>query len=128
MEEFRQQVVDRTLVGLIGKAEKLLLRSLSSDKLGLQGAIDCIIKTEAGEYVPVDYKGRVWVDHKYQLTAYAMLIEENYQTRVRRGFINYLPEKRVIQLEVPPAMKIHVKRILGHIKSMITQERLPPIR
>jgi len=115
------------------KAEKLLLTPLSSPTLSLQGCIDCIIKTE-GEYIPIDYKnmlsnkGRCWMDHKYQLTAYAMLIEENYQTQVRKGFINYIPEKHVIQLEITPIMKTHVKRVLGHIKSMIAQEKLPPIR
>jgi len=115
------------------KAEKLLFTPLSSPTLSLQGCIDCIIKTE-GEYIPVDYKNmlsdkrRCWMDHKYQLTAYAMLIEENYQTRVRRGFINYIPEKHVIQLEITPTMKTHVKRVLGHIKSMIAQEKLPLVR
>jgi len=116
------------------KAEKLLLRSLSSARLGLQGSIDCIIKTEAGEYVPVDYKnmpsnkGRVWVDHKYQLTAYALLIDETYQTCVRRGYINYIPERLIIRLEITPTMKTHVKRVLGHIRSILTEEKLPPIR
>ena len=37
-------------------AEKLLFTSLSSSILGLQGNIDCIIKTATSEYVPVDYK------------------------------------------------------------------------
>lgn len=116
------------------KAEKLLFVQLSSDKLGLQGVIDCIIKTGKGEFIPVDYKnmesnrGRVWMDHKYQLTAYALLIEENYSTCVKRGIINYIPEKLVIQIEITPTMKTHVKRVLGHIKRIIAEEKLQPIR
>jgi CRISPR/Cas system-associated exonuclease Cas4 (RecB family) len=37
-------------------AEKLLFTSLSSSVLGLQGNVDCIIKTARDEYVPVEYK------------------------------------------------------------------------
>ena len=115
-------------------AEKLLFTPLSSSMLGLQGNVDCLIKTAKGEYVPVDYKnmasdkGRVWMDHKYQLVAYALLIEENFGAVVRRGFVNYLPEALILQLEITPAMKTHVKRVLGHIKRIIKDEELPPIR
>ena len=55
------------------------------------------------------------MDHKYQLVAYALLIEPNFNTVVRRGFINYVPEGLVLQLEITPTMKSHVKRVLGHI-------------
>jgi len=115
-------------------AEKLLFTPLSSDNLGLQGNVDCIIKTASGEYVPVDYKnmasdkGRVWMDHRYQLVAYALLVEENVDTVVRRGFVNYIPETLILRLEITPTMKSYVKRVLGHIKRIIKEEELPPIR
>ena len=61
-------------------AEKLLFASFSSSVLGLQGHVDCIIKTVKGEYIPVEYKnmnsdkGKVCMDHKYQLVGYALLV------------------------------------------------------
>jgi len=115
-------------------AEKLLFTSLSSSALGLQGNVDCIIRTSKGEYIPVEYKnmssdgGRVCMGHKYQLVAYALLVEENFETIVKRGFVNYLPETLILQLEITPSMKSHVKRVLGHIKRIIEDEELPPIR
>lgn len=63
-------------------AEKLLFTSLSSPVLGLQGNVDCIIRTAKGEYIPVGYKnmssgkGKVCMDHKYQLVGYALLVED----------------------------------------------------
>lgn len=116
------------------EAEKLLFTSLSSSALGLQGNVDCIIKISNGERIPVDYKNmasdkeHIWMDHKYQLVAYALLIEENFGTIVKRGFVNYIPESLVLQLEITPTMKSYVKRVLGHIKRIITTEELPPIR
>lgn len=115
-------------------AEKLLFTSLSSAVLGLQGNVDCIIKTVSGEYIPVEYKnmnsdkGRVCMQHKYQLVGYALLIEDSFKTVVRRGFVNYLPEMLILQFEITPTMKSYVKRVLGHIKRIIREEELPPIR
>lgn len=119
--------------GFIG-AEKLLFVSLSSPRLGLTGQLDCIIKTVEGEYIPVDYKsmssnkGRMWMDHKYQLVAYALLVEENYGSVVKRGFVNYISEKLILKVEITPTMKTHVKRVIGHIKRIIKEEKLPPVR
>jgi len=116
------------------EAEKLLFTSLSSSMLGLQGNVDCIIKTANGEHVPVDYKnmasdkGRVWMDHRYQLVAYGLLVEDHFGVVVRRGFVNYIPEGLILQFEITPTMKSYVKRVLGHIKRIIKEEELPPIR
>ena len=115
-------------------AEKFLFTSLSSGVLGLQGNVDCIIRTAKVEYVPVEYKnmnsdkGRVCMQHKYQLVGYALLIEDNYKTVVKRGFVNYIPETLILQFEITPTMKSYVKRVLGHIKRIIRDEELPPIR
>jgi len=115
-------------------AEKYLFVQLVSQKFQLQGIIDCIVKTVKGEYVPIEYKnmnsdrGKVYMDHKYQLVAYALLIEENFDTVVKRGFVNYIPEQLVLQFSITPTMKSHVKRVIGHIKRIIKEEKLPPIR
>ena len=115
-------------------AEKLLSTTLCSDGLGLQGNVDLIIRTARGEFIPVEYKnmnsdgGRVCMDHKYQLVAYALLIEETFNTTVKQGIVNYLPEGLILPFEITPNMKTHVKRVLGHIKRIIQTEELPPIR
>lgn len=115
-------------------ATKMFFVPLCSPRLGLTGTVDLIIKTRDDEYVPVDYKnmasnrGRAWIDHKYQLTAYALLIDEAFGVHVKRGFVNYIPEGRIIELKITLTMKTHVKRILSHIKRIIKREMLPPIR
>ena len=115
-------------------ARKTFFVSLSSTKLGLKGTVDMIIQTANHEYIPVDFKnmtsnkGRAWTDHKYQLTAYALLIEENFDTHVKHGFINYLPEKLILKLKITPTMKTHVKRVLSHIRRIIKEEKLPQVR
>ena len=115
-------------------AEKLLFVPLVSKSLQLQGVVDCVIRTVKGEYVPVEYKnmnsddGKAYMDHKYQLVAYALLVEENFNRVVKRGFVNYIPEQLILKFEITPTMKSYVKRVVGHIKRIIREERLPPIR
>lgn len=115
-------------------ATKMFFVLLYSSRLKLTGTIDLIIRTREDEYIPVDYKnmssnhGKVWLDHKYQLTAYALLIDESFNTRVKRGFINYIPEDKIIKLEITHAMKVYVRRVLRDIEKIIREERLPPIK
>jgi len=114
-------------------AEKAFRVSLSSCRLRISGTVDCLIKMER-EYIPVDYKnmasnrGRVWSDHKYQLVAYALMIDEGLDTLVRRGYVNYVPEKCVVRVDITPMMKSYVRRIVGHMWRMIEEGSLPPIR
>ena len=56
------------------------------------------------------------------------LVEENFGTVVRRGFVNYLPEGLILQFEITPTIKSYVKRVLGHIRRIIRNGELPPIR
>ncbi len=115
-------------------AEKIMFTSLCSSTYGLQGNVDCIIKTASNEYIPVEYKnmnsdkGRVCMQHKYQLVGYALLIEDNFNIIVKRAFVDYILEGLILQFEITPTMKIFVKRVLGHIRRIIQDEELLPIR
>jgi CRISPR-associated exonuclease Cas4 len=115
-------------------AEKYMNITLCSNKHNLQGNVDCIIKTARDEYIPVDYKnmhsdkGRICMQHKYQLVGYALLIEDNFNTTVKQAIVNYIPEKLILPFEITPTMKTFVKRVIGHIKRIIKDEELPPIR
>ena len=85
-----------------------------------------IIRTENGEYKNMmSNRGKIWLDHKYQLVAYALLIDEVFDTCVKRGFINYIPEKMIRELKITYSMKVYVKRVLGAIKRIIREEKLP---
>lgn len=98
------------------------------------GNVDLIIRTARGEFIPVEYKNmnsdgrRVRMDHKYQLVACALLIEETFITIVKQGIVNCLSEGLILQFEITPSVKTHVKRVLGQIKRIIQTEELPPIR
>jgi len=118
--------------GEFGKAEKVFHVSLESHRLRLRGVLDLLIHSDS-EYIPVDYKqmqsrkGRIWLDHKYQLTAYALLIDEAYNTTVRRGIVYYINEDLVLPCAISQGMKRHAVRITTEIHALISRQVVPPI-
>lgn len=117
----------------IRQADKVFKVPLTSRVLRLQGSVDMLIKAGT-EYIPVDFKmansnrGRIWPDHRYQLVAYSLMIEEEFDTTVRRGFIYYVPEKAALRLEITPRLKLFVKRLTRDMWNMVKRGELPKVR
>ncbi len=75
---------------------------LASDKYHLKGVIDEVLFLEDGTAAPLDYKfaeykERLFHTHKVQSILYAILIKENYQIEVNRGYICYTRSKNLIK-------------------------------
>ncbi|MBA7557421.1 hypothetical protein ES705_50176 [subsurface metagenome] len=98
-----------------------------SEKLSMSGSVDKLIRT-GEEFIPCVIKtGRcpeygVWKSDRMQLAAYAMLIEEEYETTVKRGFVEYIRnaefrESRMLKRDRALALQVlkRVKRIKGGV-------------
>ncbi|MGQ0568091.1 MAG: CRISPR-associated protein Cas4 [Armatimonadota bacterium] len=100
---------------------------LRSDRLGLTGTLDMLIRAPR-EVIPVEFKDSVdppGLNHKYQLVAYALLVEEHFDCIVRRGYIHLIPAKEVIEYAITPNMRRHVLRTLAEMRRVLASERLP---
>ena len=101
--------------------------NLYSKRLELTGKLDMVITT-ASEVIPVDFKntgGTAGLNHKYQLTAYALLVEDQWQRPVRRGFIYLVPQKKAQEITITPGMRLFVKESLARIRDMMEREAMP---
>lgn len=101
---------------------------LESTRLGLHGILDMMIATRDNNIYPVDFKHSLsyrGLHLKYQVAAYAMLLEEKYQRLVRHGFIYLIPMKTIVPVEITQSMRGHVKKTLSAIKSIARKERMP---
>lgn len=100
--------------------------SLYSPRLELEGVLDMYLATPRG-YFPVDYKAacRIALNHKYQLIAYALLLEETLGHPVRGGFIYLIPRASAYFIEATPEARLFTKRILGAIRTLVAAERFP---
>ncbi|MBE0448792.1 MAG: CRISPR-associated protein Cas4 [Actinobacteria bacterium] len=134
----------RTLVKYqLIKGERRFNLRLRSERLGLSGVLDMAIFTRR-EAIPVEFKMSTKgpsLNHKYQLAAYAMLLEDELFERgkprvicqgplrprryVRRGFIHYIPTRRVHEIEVTANARKHIKDALIDMRRMIAAESIP---
>lgn len=102
---------------------------LYSERLGLRGELDLLVISPKGHF-PVEYKytsGPAALNHKYQLAAYALLVEESFGVPVRRGFIYLIQGKRLREVEVTPNVREHLRRTLGAIRNLVALERMPAL-
>ena len=102
--------------------------SLSSARLGVHGVLDMMITSAEGNIYPVDFKHSLLkkdLHQKYQLAAYAMLLEETYQRPVRFGFLYLIPVKTIIPVEITASMREHVKKVISAIHNVVLDERMP---
>lgn len=100
---------------------------LQSERLGLCGSLDMLIETEE-ERIPVEFKNaaRPALNQRYQLVAYALLLEESEGPPVRRGFLYLIPPKRACEVMITSGLRSHVTRTLNMMRRTIDEERYPP--
>ncbi|NLX91670.1 MAG: CRISPR-associated protein Cas4 [Firmicutes bacterium] len=102
--------------------------SLSSTHLGIHGVLDMMITSADSNIYPVDFKHSLRqkdLHQKYQLAAYAMLLEEAYQRPVRFGFLYLIPSKTIVPVEITGSMREHVKKVISAIQNVVMGERMP---
>lgn len=79
----------------LGVIKKELSVYLASQKYKVRGVVDEVLFLNDGTLAPLDYKYTEYTDftfktHKIQSILYALLIKENYESEVKKGFICYV--------------------------------------
>lgn len=100
---------------------------LECAKLNLSGVLDMLVSTSSGLY-PVEFKdtpGGMGLHHKYQLAAYAMLVESVRRRPVKEGFVYVVPGKRVFKVRMDANVRLHVRRIVGAMLNMVARGLIP---
>lgn len=100
---------------------------LHSERLGLGGRLDLLIERK-DEAIPVEFKnsrGPLGLNHKYQLTAYALLVEELAERPARRAFVYFIPRRQAQEVAITPAMRAYTRRVLREIRRGVANERMP---
>src|SRR3989338_2266437 len=119
---------DELWAKLIPKIESEL--RIESEKLGLKGVIDQIEIYESG-FVPIELKtGKspnegVWPGHRIQLVAYALLMEDKFNTEIKEGFVHYLDSKERRHITINPFMKIEIKELVSKVNGLLSSEEIP---
>jgi CRISPR-associated exonuclease Cas4 len=101
--------------------------ALSSERLALNGLLDELVIDPSGRLYPVDYKlaKRVSPNHRLQLAAYALLLEDSGATIVEYGYIVLIGQRTVIKIELTSTLKQQVLNQTNVLWNMIVHERMP---
>lgn len=125
-----ESLEDRRQLRIYGfnEGERQFRLYLKSERLRLSGILDMLI-ISGGRFYPVDFKDSTNPpdsNHKYQLTGYALLVEEEFGKPVQRGFIHLIPLKAVYTIEITQNMRDFTKKVISRIIKMIEKEQMPP--
>ncbi len=110
------------------EGKRVLDLRLDSTRLGLSARLDMAIRT-AHEAIPVEHKhstAPVGTHQRYQLAAYAMLLEEAWGQPVRRAFVYQIPLRQAVEVAIRPGMRRYVVRTLAAMRQMLARETMPP--
>ena len=102
--------------------------SLHAESLGLSGVLDLLIQTE-DEAFPVEFKSttqRLNLNAKYQLTAYALMVEECLGKSVSQGFIYRIPTQRITAVPISETLRRRTLDAIKQIRRMLSDEWMPP--
>lgn len=98
-----------------------------SERMGLSGIIDMVIETP-GERVPVEWKdtlGGVRKNHRIQVAAYALLLQESPGPEVRRGMVVSIPTGEITLIKVSAPMRSEVEKLVSEIRLMLDEQQFP---
>lgn len=116
----------RKKIGVVEKWKDQYLGNIE-----LRGKVDEILKLKDGTYAPLDYKFAVWNDtvyetYKQQLYCYALLIEETFKVKVKKGFLVYTRSKnKLIEVEIEERAKTEIKESMGKMLTIIEGNKFP---
>lgn len=100
---------------------------LKSERLGFAGKLDLLIVAGRKAY-PVDFKdteGGVRRNHRVQLAAYSLLVEESLGLATPFAFIYLIPAKELVRVEVGAPERAEVVAALAEMRQFIRDERIP---
>ncbi len=129
--EIEKEKIILTVYRMVNGVKTLRSLVLRSERLRLIGCVDYVIIDKYGQYIPVDVK---WCesdeprkDHKAQLCAYAMLIEDNFNTKCKFGILYYVTksEGKLFKVYFVNSLRKYVLNIIDDILSILKSSTIP---
>ena len=109
------------------EGERMFGVKLRSARLGLVGWLDMVILTPQAA-MPVEFKttAGVSLNHRLQLTASGLLVEERWGRPVERGYIYLIPSRRAQTVVFTDELRQQVVTALAELRTALRTEAKPP--
>lgn len=129
-EEEQERAARRSLRAYaVAEGQRFFEVSLTSRTLPLTGILDEAVQTAEGEWFPVDYKltRKVGANHRVQIAAYGLLLEEQTGVPVQRGFVYLITTRQAVEVRLTANLRDKVKALLGYVDTIVRDELMPPM-
>lgn len=102
LHEERKKINKEYLRKKLNCVEKDIDVYMASDRYHLKGIVDEVLYLEDGTLAPFDYKfaqykEKLFRTYKYQSVLYALLIKDNYEKNVKRGYVCYTRSNHLVK-------------------------------
>jgi len=107
---------------------RLFHQLLVSETLRLSGRLDLLVELGPTEYLPVEFKytlGHARLTHKYQLAAYALLVESLKGCQVQRGMVYLVPQEEIVEIALTENVKQYTRHLMARLRRMIKSQQFP---
>jgi len=131
-EKERRRMMERKLIyGFERDEVEEVMQNLQIEakEIGLRGKLDVALRLRVGEFLPVDtkYTDEVILHRRYlkQLYAYALLLDHEFRTDVRRGVVYFSKQRAPRTVEISDEDKRGILRDITQIRRIIASEEIP---
>ena len=102
IHELKENINKSYIRKSINAKSKYISVYLSSKKYRIVGVVDEVVELGDGSYSPLDYKfaefkNRLFKTHKYQSVLYGLLIKDNFDVKVKRGYVVYVRSGNLVK-------------------------------
>lgn len=105
---------------------------VSSVELDLSGKIDRV-EVYKDQLIPIEIKSGkppregAWENHKIQLAAYALLLEDKFNIDIKEGIINYVDADQRVNIAINLFLKDQVKGLINKANRLLKSKKTPAI-
>lgn len=127
-KELTNRDYTRERIGVIKKESE---QELFSERYSVHGKVDEILFLEDGTASPLDYKfaeykDKIFSTYKTQLIMYGLMISDNYNLVVNKGYLVYTRSRnKIIEISFNKADVEKVKENINHILKIIDKNYFP---
>ncbi len=103
---------------------------ISAEDLGISGKVDQVLVYPDG-VIPIEIKSGkspkegAWENHKIQLAAYALLLENTFNVSITSGYVKYIDESISRRIEINAFLKDQVKTLIKEVNLLLKSRKLP---
>lgn len=117
----------RKKIGCVGREFQVYL---SSPKHHILGIVDEILHLQDGDCAVMDYKfaefkKKVYRTHRWQLVFYSLLVKTVYDKDVKRAFLLYTRNKKMVEIKIRPKDYETLQDFIADIVDIIGQGKYP---